>query len=304
MLLNSGDAIAQPVKGKRERIGRILQMHSNKTAKTSRKFAGDIVAAAGLKDVRRPAIPRAIRQADHHAGADGVPGAGDLGRGRAEDQGRPGKMGSALCRNWPRRIRRSGAFRPGSGQTMIKGMGELHLDIIVDRMKREFKVEANVGAPQVAYRETIGREAGDRFVRTSQTGGVRVSTARVNLEFEPVKRARLSSSRTLSCGGSVPKEYMPGVDKGLRGAAGVGVIAGFPVIDFKVDPGRWRLATTSIPACMAFEIAGLDGLREGAQGRAGAARADHEVEVVTPEDYMGDVIGDFNQPPRLPSGYG
>jgi elongation factor G len=180
-----------------------------------------------------------------------------------------------------------------SGQTVIKGMGELHLEIIVDRMRREFKVEATVGQPQVAYRETISKKASVDYTHKKQTGGAG-QFARINLEFEPLEPGQGFIFESKIVGGSVPREYIPGVEKGLRTSLDNGVIAGFPVIDFKVTltDGAYHDVDSSV---MAFEIAARAAFREGIPKAAPKLLEPiMSVEVVTPEEYMGDVIGDLN----------
>jgi len=180
-----------------------------------------------------------------------------------------------------------------SGQTIIKGMGELHLDIIVDRMKREFKVEANIGAPQVAYRETITREADIDYTHKKQSGGSG-QFAKITLRFTPGEPGSGFEFSSSIVGGNVPKEYIPGVEKGLNMAKDTGVIAGFPVVDFKVEllDGSYHDVDSSV---LAFEIAARSAFRE-AMPKAGAQLLEPvmKVEVITPEEYMGDIIGDLN----------
>jgi elongation factor G len=180
-----------------------------------------------------------------------------------------------------------------SGQTVIKGMGELHLEILVDRMKREFKVDANVGAPQVAYREAITRTAEIDYTHKKQTGGSG-QYARIKLVFEPLETGEGFVFENKVVGGSVPREYIPGVEKGLKSAKETGIIAGFPLIDFKATliDGASHDVDSSV---MAFEIASRAAFREGI-GKAGPVLMEPvmRVEVVTPEDYMGDIIGDLN----------
>lgn len=180
-----------------------------------------------------------------------------------------------------------------SGQTVIKGMGELHLDIIVDRMKREFKVEANVGAPQVAYRETLTKPTTVDYTHKKQSGGAG-QFARIKLEFEPSEPGEGYQFESKIVGGSVPKEYIPGVEKGLLSSMASGPVAGFPVIDFKIRlvDGAYHDVDSSV---MAFEIAARAAFREGAV-KAGPRLLEPmmKVEVVTPEEYMGDIIGDLN----------
>jgi elongation factor G len=188
-----------------------------------------------------------------------------------------------------------------SGQTIIKGMGELHLDIIVDRMKREFKVDANIGAPQVAYRETFTKQARVDYTHKKQTGGSG-QFARVIMEFEPLQPGEGFQFESKVVGGAVPKEYIPGVQKGLASARESGVLAGFPVIDFKVTlvDGGYHDVDSSV---LAFEIAGRAAFRE-AMDKAGPVLLEPmmRVEVVTPEEYMGDVIGDLSSRRGQPQG--
>jgi elongation factor G len=203
------------------------------------------------------------------------------------------KMGMALARL----AQEDPSFRvtsdPESGQTVIKGMGELHLEILVDRMKREFKVEASVGAPQVAYRETITREAEIDYTHKKQTGGSG-QFARVKLVFEPLEAGEGFVFESKVTGGSVPREFVPGVEKGLNSARDTGILAGFPLIDFKATliDGASHDVDSSV---LAFEIATRAAYREGI-GRAGPVLLEPmmRVEVVTPEEYMGDIIGDLN----------
>jgi len=203
------------------------------------------------------------------------------------------KMGQALARL----ATEDPSFRVSvdheSGQTVIKGMGELHLEIIVDRMKREFKVDANIGAPQVAYRETITRAAEIDYVHRKQTGGSG-QFARVKIRFEPLPPGSGFVFENSVVGGTVPKEFVPGVEKGLRGASENGIIAGFPLIDFKAQlfDGAYHEVDSSV---LAFEIAARAAFKDGAV-KAGPKLLEPimRVEVVTPDDYMGDVIGDLN----------
>jgi elongation factor G len=204
------------------------------------------------------------------------------------------KMGIALSRLAQEDPSFRVASDPESGQTVIKGMGELHLDIIVDRMKREFKVEANVGAPQVAYRETITRRAEIDYTHKKQTGGSG-QFARVKIVFQPQEdKAKGNEFVSSIVGGSVPREYIPGVEKGLTSAMETGVLVGFPVINVHAQlvDGAYHDVDSSV---MAFEIAARAAFREGMQ-KAGPALLEPimSVEVVTPEEYMGDIIGDLN----------
>jgi elongation factor G len=203
------------------------------------------------------------------------------------------KMGQALARLATEDPSFRVAVDHESGQTIIKGMGELHLEIIVDRMKREFKVDANVGAPQVAYRETITRVADVDYTHKKQTGGSG-QYARVKLRFEPLAPGSGFEFENDVVGGTVPKEYVPGVEKGIRGSIENGVLAGFPVIDFKatLTDGAYHEVDSS---ALAFEIASRAAFKEGMQ-KAGPKLLEPvmSVEVVTPDEYMGDVIGDLN----------
>jgi elongation factor G len=203
------------------------------------------------------------------------------------------KMGQALARLATEDPSFRVAVDHESGQTIIKGMGELHLEIIVDRMKREFKVEANIGAPQVAYRETISRPANVDYTHKKQTGGSG-QYARVTLHVEPLPPGSGFTFENAVVGGTVPREYIPGVEKGVRGSLDNGVLAGFPVIDLRVEltDGAYHEVDSS---ALAFEIAARAAMREGlAKAAPKLLEPVMKVEVVTPRDYMGDVIGDLN----------
>jgi len=292
-VINSGDAVLNPVKGKKERIGRLVQMHANSREEIKEVRAGDIAAAIGLKDVTtgdtlcdltnvitlermefpEPVISVAIEP-----------------RTQADQE----KMGIALSKL----AQEDPSFRvhtdEESGQTIISGMGELHLEIIVDRMKREFKVEANVGAPQVAYRETIRNkvEQEGKFVR--QSGG-RGQFGHVWLRIEPKEAGSGYEFVNEIVGGVVPKEYIPAVDKGIQEQMANGVLAGFPLVDVKVSlyDGSYHEVDSSE---MAFKIAGSMGFKEGARkAKPVLLEPIMKVEVVTPEEYMGDVMGDLNR---------
>jgi elongation factor G len=290
--MKSGDAVYSPIKGKKERIGRILQMHANNRVDIKEVMAGDIAAAVGLKDVttgdtlcslnniitlEKMEFPEPVISVAVEPKTKG-------------DQEKMGFSLSKLAQEDP-------SFRvhtdEETGQTIISGMGELHLEIIVDRMKREFKVEANVGAPQVSYRETIRTmvEQEHKFVR--QTGG-RGQYGHVYLRLEPQAPGAGYEFVNAIVGGVVPREYIPAVDKGVKEALEGGVIAGFPVVDVKVTlyDGSYHDVDSSE---MAFKIAGSICFKEGAK-RAKPVLLEPimKVEVVTPEDYMGDVIGDLN----------
>jgi len=291
-VLNSGDTVYNPVKGRKERIGRILQMHANNRQEIKEVRAGDIAAAVGLKDVttgdtlcdlsqvitlERMEFPEPVISVAVEPKTKG-------------DQEKMGIALSKLAQEDPSfRVRTD----EESGQTIISGMGELHLEIIVDRMKREFKVECNVGAPQVAYRETVRKlvEQEGKFVR--QSGG-RGQFGHVWIKVEPQEPGAGYEFVNGIVGGVVPKEYIPAVDKGIQEAMQNGVIAGFPVVDIKVTlfDGSYHEVDSSE---MAFKIAGSMGFKE-AMRKASPVLLEPvmKVEVVTPEDYMGDVIGDLN----------
>jgi len=291
-VVNSGDTVFNPVKSKRERVGRILQMHANNRQEIKEVRAGDIAAAVGLKDVttgdtlcdmnkvitlERMEFPEPVISVAVEPKTKG-------------DQEKMGMALSKLAQEDPSfRVRTD----EESGQTIISGMGELHLEIIVDRMRREFKVEANVGAPQVAYRETIRQkvEQEGKFVR--QTGG-RGQYGHVWLRIEPREPGVGYEFVNGIIGGVVPKEYIPAVDKGVKEALENGVVAGYPVVDVKVTlfDGSYHDVDSSE---MAFKIAGSMCFKEGAaKARPVLLEPIMKVEVVTPEDYMGDVMGDLN----------
>jgi elongation factor G len=289
-VLGTGAMVMNTVKGKRERIGRMLLMHANSREDIKEARAGDIVAIAGLKDVTTgdtlcdPANPVILERMEFPEPVIEV-AVEPMTKGDQE------KMGQALARL----AQEDPSFRvttdEESGQTVIKGMGELHLDILVDRMKREFKVDANVGAPQVAYRETITKSAEIDYIHKKQTGGSG-QFARVKLVFDPAPGEGYAFESKI-VGGNVPKEYIPGVEKGLASAKDNGVLVGFPVIDFKVElvDGAYHDVDSSV---MAFEIAARAAFREGMQKGAPALLEPlMKVEVVTPEEYMGDIMGDL-----------
>ncbi len=291
-ILKKGSSLENTVKGKKERIGRMLQMHSNSREDIEEAYAGDIVALAGLKDTTtgdtlcdplKPVILERMEFPDPVIQIAIEP----------KTKGDQEKMGLALNRL----AAEDPSFRvktdEESGQTIIAGMGELHLDIIVDRMRREFKVEANVGAPQVAYRETITRQAEVDYTHKKQTGGTG-QFARVKLVFEPNPESEEFVFESKIVGGSVPKEYIPGVQKGIQSVMSSGPVAGFPMLGVKATliDGAFHDVNSSV---LAFEIASRAAFREGAQ-KAGAQLLEPimKVEVVTPEDYVGSVIGDLN----------
>ena len=299
-VLNSGDTIYNPVKGKKERIGRILQMHSNDRKEIKEVCAGDIAAAVGLKDVTTGDTLCDLKQQitlERMEFPEPVISVAVEPKTKADQD----KMGMAL----QKLAKEDPSFRvhtdEESNQTIISGMGELHLDIIVDRMKREFKVDANVGKPQVAYRETIRQAVKQEYKFVRQSGG-RGQYGHVYLRLEPTEPGSGYEFVNEVVGGAVPKEYIPAVDRGVQEQMENGVVAGYPVVDCKVTlyDGTYHDVDSSE---MAFKIAGSMGFREG------AAKADPvllepimKVEVVTPEDYMGDVMGDLNRRRGLPQG--
>jgi elongation factor G len=291
-VLEAGTSVLNSVKDNRERIGRMLQMHANHREDIKEARAGDIVALAGLKstttgdtlcDASKPIILERMEFPEPVIEVAVEP----------KTKGDQEKMGVALNRL----AQEDPSFRvssdPESGQTVIKGMGELHLEIIVDRMRREFKVEANVGAPQVAYRETITKKTEIDYTHKKQSGGSG-QFARIKLAFEPQQPGFGFAFENKITGGSVPKEYIPGVQKGLESARDVGPLAGFPTIDYKIQliDGAYHDVDSS---ALAFEIAARAAFKEG-MSKAGPKLLEPvmRVEVVTPEDYTGDVIGDLN----------
>ena len=290
--LESGSYVLNSVKDKKERIGRMLLMHANNREEIKQASAGDIVALVGMKDTTtgdtlcdpdKPVILERMTFPEPVISIAVEP----------KSKGDQEKMGMALARL----VAEDPSLRVNSdqesGQTILRGMGELHLDIIVDRMKREFKVEANVGAPQVAYRETITKVGEIDYTHKKQSGGSG-QFARVIIRFEPQEPGMGYEFASEIVGGSVPKEYIPGVEKGLEAAKETGVIAGFPCIDFKATlfDGAYHDVDSS---ALAFEIAARAAFREGiAKCKPALLEPVMKVEVVTPEDYMGDVIGDLN----------
>jgi elongation factor G len=292
-VLNSGDTIYNPVKGKKERIGRIVQMHANSREEIKEVRAGDIAAAIGLKDITTGDTLCDVKNVitlERMEFPEPVISVAVEPRTQADQE----KMGIALSKL----AQEDPSFRvhtdEESGQTIISGMGELHLEIIVERMKREFSVEANVGNPQVAYRESLRKsvEQESKFVR--QSGG-RGQYGHVYLRIEPQPSGMGYEFVNEIVGGSVPKEYIPAVDKGIREQMMNGVIAGYPVEDVKVTlyDGSYHDVDSSE---MAFKIAGSMGFREGAlKADPAILEPMMKVEVVTPEDYMGDVMGDLNR---------
>jgi elongation factor G len=299
-VLNSGDTIYNPVKSRKERIGRILQMHSNNRQEIKEVFAGDIAAAVGLKDVTTGDTLCDLKQPimlERMEFPEPVISVAVEPKTKADQD----KMGNAL----QKLAKEDPSFRvhtdEESNQTIISGMGELHLDIIVDRMKREFSVVANVGKPQVAYRETIRKTVEQEYKFVRQTGG-RGQYGHVYLRIEPAVTGTGYEFANEISGGAVPKEYIPAVDKGVREQMENGVVAGYPVVDCKVTlyDGSYHDVDSSE---MAFKIAGSMGFREGAKkARPVLLEPIMAVEVVTPEDYMGDVMGDLNRRRGLPQG--
>jgi elongation factor G len=289
--VESGQTLVNTVKDKKERIGRMLLMHANHREDIKEAYTGDIVAIAGLKDVTTgdtlcdPNKPVILERMEFPEPVIEV-------AVEPKTKGDQEKLGIALNRL----AQEDPSFRVSvdheSGQTIIKGMGELHLDIIVDRMKREFKVEANVGAPQVAYRETVSKSADVDYTHKKQTGGSG-QFARVKLHIEPNEQGKGYEFENKVVGGNVPKEYVPGVAKGVQSVIDSGVLAGFPILDVKVTltDGAYHDVDSSV---MAFEIASRAAFREGAM-KAGPKLLEPmmKVEVVTPEEYVGGIIGDL-----------
>jgi elongation factor G len=290
--LSSGTGVINSTKERKERIGRMLLMHANNREDIKEAHAGDIVALAGLKDTRtgdtlcdaqKPVILEKMEFPEPVIEIAIEP------KSKADQE----KLGVALAKL----VAEDPSFRvntdPESGQTIIKGMGELHLDIKVDILKRTYKVEANIGAPQVAYREKITKSVTVDYTHKKQTGGTG-QYARVKIVVEPVEPGKGYEFESKIIGGNVPKEYIPGVEKGLESVMGSGVLAGFPVVDFKVSliDGAYHDVDSS---ALAFEIASRAALREALQkGGSVLLEPVMKVEVVTPEDYTGSVIGDLN----------
>ena len=290
-VMNKGDSVLNSTKNRKERIGRMMMMHSNNREEIEEAFAGDIIALAGLKetttgdtlcDIKEPVILETMTFPDPVIEIAVEP----------KTKGDQEKMSLGL----QRLAAEDPSFRVEtdieSGQTIMKGMGELHLDILVDRLRREFKVEANIGAPQVAYRETIGHEVEHTYTHKKQSGGSG-QFAEVKMIISPTEPGEGYSFESRIVGGSIPKEYIPGVEKGIKSVMDSGPLAGFPVIDFKVAliDGKFHDVDSSV---LAFEIAGRMAMREGMR-KAGAKMLEPimKVEVVTPEDYTGGIIGDL-----------
>ncbi|MBI1424964.1 MAG: elongation factor G [Gammaproteobacteria bacterium] len=293
-VLNSGDAVYNPVKGKKERIGRIVQMHANHRDEIKEVRAGDIAAAVGLKDVTTGDTLCDVNSViilERMEFPEPVISVAIEPKTKVDQE----KMGIALSKL----AQEDPSFRvhtdEESGQTIISGMGELHLEIIVDRMKREFKVEANVGAPQVAYRETMRKtvdKVEGKFVR--QSGG-RGQFGHVWLKLQPQEAGKGYEFENAIVGGAIPKEYIPAVDKGIQEAMANGVLAGFPIVDIKATlfDGSFHEVDSSE---MAFKIAGSMGFKDGfRQGSPVLLEPIMKVEVVSPEEYFGDVVGDINR---------
>ena len=291
-VLEAGTMVINSVKGRKEKVGRMLQMHSNSREDIKEARTGDIVALCGLKQTTtgdtlcnslKPIVLERMEFPDPVISVAVEP------KTKADQE----KMGIALNRL----SAEDPSFRvqsdEESGQTVISGMGELHLDILVDRMRREFNVEANVGPPQVAYRESVAREVQIDYTHKKQSGGSG-QFARIKFIITPGERGTGILFTDEIKGGNIPKEFIPGVEKGIRDVAATGALIGFPIIDFSIRliDGAYHDVDSSV---MAFEIAGRAGMREAAR-QAGIKILEPmmEVEVVTPEDYMGDVIGDIS----------
>jgi elongation factor G len=290
--LTSGTGVINSTKERKERIGRMLLMHANNREDIKEAYAGDIVALAGLKEVRTgdtlcdPSKPVILEKMEF---PEPVIEIAIEPKSKADQE----KLGVALAKL----VAEDPSFRvhtdQESGQTILKGMGELHLDIKVDILKRTYKVEANIGAPQVAYREKITRSVTKDYTHKKQTGGTG-QYARVKIVCEPLPPGTGFEFDSKVVGGNVPKEYIPGVEKGLESVLGSGVLAGFPVVDLKVTliDGAYHEVDSS---ALAFEIASRSALREALrEGGPVLLEPIMKVEVVTPEDYTGSVIGDLN----------
>ena len=291
--IQKGDQMLNSTKGKKERVGRMMMMHSNNREEITEAYAGDIIALAGLKETTtgdtlcsssEPVVLETMTFPDPVIEIAVEP------RTKSDQE----KMAQAL----QRLAAEDPSFRVEtdfeSGQTIMKGMGELHLDILIDRMKREFKVEANIGAPQVAYRETVSHMAEIDYTHKKQTGGAG-QFARVKMIIEPEEIGKGFSFESKIVGGSIPKEYIPGVEKGIQSVMDSGPLAGFPVIDFKVTliDGAFHDVDSSV---MAFELCARAAMREGLK-KAGVKLLEPvmKVEVVTPEEYTGTVNGDLTK---------
>ncbi len=290
--IEAGSSVLNSVKDKKERFGRMLQMHSNSREDIKNAYAGDIIAVAGLKDTTTGDTLCDANNAvilERMEFPDPVIEVAVEPKTKADQE----KMGVALQRLAAEDPSFKVSIDHESGQTVMKGMGELHLEILVDRMQREFKVDATVGAPQVAYRETITQPTKIDYTHKKQSGGAG-QFAKIELEFEPLEPGKGIVFESKIVGGRVPKEYIPGVEKGIKMSTESGYLAGFPVIDFRcvlVD-GAFHDVDSSV---MAFEIAARAAFREAMpKAKAVLLEPMMKIEVVTPEDYMGDVIGDLN----------
>ena len=289
--LKKGDQILNATKGKRERVGRMVMMHANKQQEITEAFAGDIIALAGLKDtttgdtlcdISKPVVLETMTFPQPVIEIAVEP------KTKADQE----KMSRGLARLAAEDPSFAVETDQESGQTIMKGMGELHLDILIDRLRREFNVEANIGTPQVAYRETVSREAVIDYTHKKHSGGSG-QFARIKLVIAPTAVGEGYAFESKVVGGSVPKEYIPGVEKGIRSVMDSGPLAGFPVIDFKVSliDGASHDVDSSV---LAFEIAARAAMREGLK-KAGVKLLEPimKVEVVTPEEYTGGIIGDL-----------
>ncbi|WP_425362190.1 elongation factor G [Candidatus Tisiphia endosymbiont of Mystacides longicornis] len=290
--ISSGATVINTVKNQKERVGRMLLMHANEREDVKEALAGDIVALAGLKNTTTgDTLCGADKQVilERMEFPEPVIELAVEPKSTADQE----KMGMALSRL----AAEDPSFRVStdqeSGQTVIKGMGELHLEIMVDRMKREFKVEVNVGAPQVAYRETITKRCEIDYTHKKQSGGAG-QFARVKIIFEPQEAGEGFAFESKIFGGAIPKEFIPGVEKGLNNIKDTGVVAGYPMIDFKATliDGAFHDVDSSV---LAFEIATKAAFREGMpKGNPKLLEPIMKVEVITPNEYMGDIIGDLN----------
>lgn len=298
--MTAGSYIYNSVKDKKERVGRMLLMHANKREELKEAHAGDIIALAGLKDTTtgdtlcdqsRPIV------LENMVFPDPVIELAVEPKTKVDVE----KMGMALSRLAMEDPSFKVSSDPDSGQTIIKGMGELHLEIIVDRLKREFKVDANVGEPQVAYRETITKPCDIEYTHKKQSGGAG-QFAKVKIKFEPIEGYNGFEFENTVVGGNVPKEYVPGVEKGLRTAMDAGVIAGYPVSGVKCTlyDGAYHEVDSNV---MCFEIAARAlSVKVCCQANPKLLEPIMKVEVVTPEEYMGDIIGDLNSRRGMVSG--